>query len=327
MDDDELRRRPDDGRRRLSLSRRHFQRQAHPSTRNGAPVRRQPARTVVAQSHRLPHRAISRRRGLGDVHPAHHRLHRPQSPAAPDRLRPRRLRDELRAVAERLGLARGLVLGQLVMALDRMADIAPRCLSCSPASGTECRARSSTWRCCATSTGPGSSMPASVSRFFMPASTRATGSTGTTTASSMACCFRADCSRSPSLCASCGSRSRSSIFGCSPRGACADPALACRLPLHHPLDRLYHSDLPSGRAELSGAAGRRRAAVDRAAAVRDRPSARLASFTCRRALGACVRRDFDRRRLAHGNRLSRRIGRPTISCPRRSCRRSASRSR
>ena len=47
----------------------------------------------------------------------------------------------------------------------------------------------------------------------------------------------------------------------------------------------------------------------------------------RRALGACVRRDFDRGRLAHGNRLSRRIGRPTIFFPRRSCRRSASRSR
>ena len=50
-------------------------------------------------------------------------------------------------------------------------------------------------------------------------------------------------------------------------GACADPALARRLPLHHSLDRLYHPDLPSGRAELSGAAGRRRAHMDRAAAV------------------------------------------------------------
>ena len=40
-----------------------------------------------------------------------------------DRLRSRRLRDELRAVAERLGLARGVVHGQLVMALDRMAKL------------------------------------------------------------------------------------------------------------------------------------------------------------------------------------------------------------
>ena len=83
MDDDELRRRPDAGRRRLPLSRRHFQRQANPSVRDGAPVRREPARALVAQSHRLPHRAISRRRRRRDLHPAHHRLHRPQSAAAP----------------------------------------------------------------------------------------------------------------------------------------------------------------------------------------------------------------------------------------------------
>ena len=50
-------------------------------------------------------------------------------------------------------------------------------------------------------------------------------------------------------------------------GACADPAPARRLPLHHSLDRLHHPDLPSGRAELSRAAGRRRAHMDRAAAV------------------------------------------------------------
>jgi DHA2 family multidrug resistance protein len=35
-------------------------------------------------------------------------------------------------------------------------------------------------------------MPASVSPFFTPASTRATGSTGTTTVSSTGCCFRVD---------------------------------------------------------------------------------------------------------------------------------------
>ena len=75
--------------------------------------------------------------------------------------------------------------------------------------------------CFTTSTGPGSSIPASASRFFTLALTRATGSTGTTTASSMAFCFPAACSRSPLLCASFTSRSRSSIFGCSPeKGLC-----------------------------------------------------------------------------------------------------------
>ena len=121
MDDDQLRRRADAGRRRLSLSRRHFQRQAHPVVRNGAPVHRRPARAVVAEPHRLPHRAIPRRRRNRDLHSAHHRLHRPQSAAAPRRLRSRRLRDELGTVAERLRFARGLVYGKLLLALDPMA--------------------------------------------------------------------------------------------------------------------------------------------------------------------------------------------------------------
>ena len=40
-------------------------------------------------------------------------------------------------------------------------NIASRCRSCSPASGTERRARRSTWRCCATSTGQDSPIPGS----------------------------------------------------------------------------------------------------------------------------------------------------------------------
>ena len=44
-------------------------------------------------------------------------------------------------------------------------------------------------------------------------------------------------------------------------------------------------------------------------------------------LGAGARRDADRRRLPDGDRPDQRSGRPTISCPRRSCRRSASPSR
>jgi hypothetical protein len=121
MDDDELRRRSDDDRGRLPLSRRDFQRQANPSLWNGALVHRQPARALVTQSHRLPHRAISRRRGRRHLHPAHHRVYCPQSPPTPRRLWTRGLCDELRAVAECLGLARGLVLGQRVVAVDRMA--------------------------------------------------------------------------------------------------------------------------------------------------------------------------------------------------------------
>ena len=66
------------------------------------------------------------------------------------------------------------------------------------------------------------------------------------------------------------------------RGARADPALGHRLPVHHSLDRLHHSNLPSGGAELSRAAGRRGFALDRPAAASDCPSARLASATCRR---------------------------------------------
>ena len=121
MDDHELRRRPNARRRRLSLSRRDFQRQANPSPRDGARVRREPARALVAQSHGLSHGAISRRRRRRDLHPPHYRLHRPQSAAAPCRLRSCGLRDELRAVAERRRVARGLVLRQRFLAMDRMA--------------------------------------------------------------------------------------------------------------------------------------------------------------------------------------------------------------
>ena len=143
MDDDQLRRRADAGRRRVSLSRRHFQRQAHPVVRNGAPVHRRPARAVVAEPHRLPHRAIPRRRRNRDLHSAHHRLHRPQSAAAPRRLRSRRLRDELGTVAERLRFARGLY-RKTSPGAGSNGNFASRCRSCSHASGTERRARRST---------------------------------------------------------------------------------------------------------------------------------------------------------------------------------------
>ena len=48
-------------------------------------------------------------------------------------------------------------------------------------------------RCCATSTGPASPIPASVSPCSTPASTRATGSTGSTAVSSTGFCCPARC--------------------------------------------------------------------------------------------------------------------------------------
>ena len=288
MDDDELRRRPDDGRRRLPLSRRHFQRQANPSARNGAPVRRQPAWTAVAQSHRLPHGAISRRRGLGDVHPAHHRLHRPQSAAAPDRLRPRRLRDELRAVAERLGLARGLVLGQPVMALDRMAELRRaashvrlhlvRSAAREDQHGAAAPPRLARARLCrrrfrASLRRPRPGQPA---RLEQQRSRQWPVAFGRIAHARLRAAGALDREAVP--------QSSAARQG----GACADPAPARRLPLHHSLDRLHHPDLPSGRAELSRAAGRRRAPMDRAAAV-SRSSFRSAGFFHASTRVGCLR--------------------------------------
>ena len=180
-------------RRRLSLSRRHFQRQAGASARDGAPLHRQPARTVVTQPQCLPHGAVSRRRGHGHVHPAHHRLHRPQSAAAPRRLRPRRLCDELGTVAERLGLARGLVHGQPVTGGGSNGNICvalPLMFACiwygAPREKINIALlRDLDW--------PGLVYSGFGFAFFTPASTRATASTGSTTVSSMGFCCRADC--------------------------------------------------------------------------------------------------------------------------------------
>ena len=180
-------------RRRLSLSRRHFQRQAGASARNGAPVRRVPARTVVSQSHRLPHGAISRRRGHGHIHPAHHRLHRPQFAAAPRRLRPRRLRDELGTVAECLSFARGLVHRQPVLALDPMAILRGAAGHVRLHLVRNAAREDQHGAAAATSTGRGSSIPGSVSLCFTQASIRATASTGSTTVSSMGFSCRAAC--------------------------------------------------------------------------------------------------------------------------------------
>ena len=81
----------------------------------------QPARAAVAEPQRVPGDAVSRRRRLRHVHSAHHQLHRPQPAGAARRLRHRPLCDEFRTVAERRGIARGLVFGPLVLALDRLA--------------------------------------------------------------------------------------------------------------------------------------------------------------------------------------------------------------
>ena len=276
-------------------------------------IHRQPARTAVAQSHRLPHRAISRRRGLGDVHPAHHRLHRPQSAAAPDRLRSRRLRDELRAVAERLGLARGLVHGKLVMALDRMAKLRGAAahvrlhLVRSAAREDQHRAaappRLARARLCrrrfrASLCRPRPGQPA---RLEQQRSRQWPVAFGRIAHARLRRAGALDREAVPQSSAAREGR------------ACADPAPARRLPLHHSLDRLHHPDLSSGRAELSRAAGRRRAHMDRAAAVSDRHSSRLASFPCRRALGPCGRRDPDRNRLADGNRSHAGLGHRRLS--------------
>jgi hypothetical protein len=66
----------------------------------------------------------------------------------------------------------------------------------------------------------------------------------------------------------------------------------------------WHSDLPTGGAELSRAAGRRGSFVDRAPAASDRPSARLASATPRRPTGAGLRRASGRRGVSHGVKTS-----------------------
>ena len=99
--------------------------------------------------------------------------------------------------------------------------------------------------------------------------------------------------------------------------------LLARLSLHHSLDRLYHPDLPSGRAELSGAAGRRCALMDRAAPAW-RSSFRSAGFFPVSMRVGCL---GSARSWSESPRswepASRTTGPPTISCPHRSCRRSA----
>ena len=188
LDHDELRRRPDADRRRLALSRRGVRRAPRAAARHRAVLHHEPARAAVAEPSGLSGDAVSRRRRLGHVHSADHQLHPAQSAVPAHRLRHRHLCDEFRTVAERRGLARRMVLGPLVLALDRLAvlrrvagDVRLRLVSacprekpnlalCSRARLARPRLRRARFLLCS-----------------MPASIRATASTGCATAPSTDC--------------------------------------------------------------------------------------------------------------------------------------------
>ena len=76
---------------------------------------------ALSQPRCVPCDAVSRWRRLGHLHSAHHQLHHSQPAGAVRRLRHSALCAEFRTVAERRGVARGLVFGPLVVALDRLA--------------------------------------------------------------------------------------------------------------------------------------------------------------------------------------------------------------
>ena len=128
---------------------------------------------------------------LRHVHSADHQLRHPQPAGPARRLRPGAVRDELGTVAERRGVAGGLVRRPLVLALGLLAVL--------PGAAADVRrdlvrraARAGQHRrCCGSSTGRAWPMPASASPCSTPGSTRATGWTGAAAGWSSACCWAA----------------------------------------------------------------------------------------------------------------------------------------
>ena len=197
----------------------------------------------------------------------------------------------------------GWYYGQPVLAVDRMAVLPGAAgdvrLHLVRSAAREDQPR----RCCATSTGPDSPIPASASPCFTPASTRATGSTGSTAASSTAFLL---------------SGALLTLAFVVRELVVERPFLNLRLLAKEGivpilmilagfrfiiLSTAYiiptYLQVVQNYRELQVGAVLLWIALPQFA---DRPSARLASFTRRRALDPCGRRDFDRRRLSHGNR-------------------------